>query len=345
MRRIALAAIVLTLALGTGVKWTAAQPAAQAGNDMLQWLPDGNFAVVVDVNKITTSGLWATLNERAEFRNAVDKINNEISELGLRLSDIHSVTAVISASNMNNPSVVLSGAFNQNDLVTRLHANPKIYLTSEKYKNYDIYRVEDSPTFVAKKEMPKELPKGAKPSSKDEAAAPQSKGNNQGSSFAFYDAGTAVIGTAANVRAAIDARVAGKPSAQNAKLASAISQNPPAAVRFAMEVTPAMTSSLKAGGMPIPDFSSVNLIFGSVDFASGIDIIATLRNDTAEHAKALTDRLTSLLEMFRGYLGSTNDPKMAGFVTAIKTVAITNTETDVKITGNLPLEIITQFLK
>jgi hypothetical protein len=341
MRRIALAAIVLMLALGTGVKWTAAQPAAQAGNDLLQWLPDGNIAVVVDVNRIMTSSLWAMLNERAEFKNTVDKINNQISEMGLRLSDIHSIAAMMSTTNMNHPSVAVSGAFNQNDVVTRLRANQKIKLTSEKYKNYDIYKVEDNPSFVAKKEPAKDV----KPASKDEAAAPQSKGNNQDSSFAFYDAGTAVVGTASSVRAVIDAKVAGKPSAQNAKLASAISQNPAAAVRFAVEVTPAMTSSLQAGGMPIPDFSSVNLIFGSVDLASGIDVIATLRNDTVEHAKALSDRLTSLLEMVRGYLGSTSDPKMAGFVTALKTVAITNTEADVKITGNLPLEIITQILK
>ena len=86
------------------------------------------------------------------------------------------------------------------------------------------------------------------------------------------------------------------------------------------------------------------MIFGSVDVATGIDLNATLRSDTAEHARALATQLNGLLEMARGFLGAGNDPKMASLVAALKTITITGNDMDVRITGSLPMEVLGQLL-
>ena len=88
------------------------------------------------------------------------------------------------------------------------------------------------------------------------------------------------------------------------------------------------------------------MIFGSLDVASGLDLIATLRSDTAENAKNIADRLNGLLEMARGYISTmSNDPKTAGLAGALKTVSVTGSDIDVKISGNLPLEVFSQIIK
>jgi hypothetical protein len=327
MKRVALAAILLALAVSAGVNQISARAAAQAGSDLLQALPDGSAVIVIDVHRMTTSNLWAAVSAQSKVKTEIDKAQAEISELGVKLADIQTVALVFSAGDMNAPTVVVSGGFDQSDLLARLRANTKVSLTSEKYKNYDVFQVESVP--AAGSDQSKD-----KPRKKDDG------------SFAFYDARTAVVGPASAVRASIDTKLGSRPSvAQNARLTEALAQNPGAAIRFAMEFTPSMASGLQSSQMPLPDFTSVKLIFGSVDVASGVDLIATLRNDTAEHAKNMAERFNSLLEMVRGYLGATNDPKTAPLVGALKSVSVTGSDVDVKITGCLPLVVFMQVLK
>jgi hypothetical protein len=162
--------------------------------------------------------------------------------------------------------------------------------------------------------------------------------------FAFYDASTVVAGSAEAVRASIDVKTGAKPGVlKNEKLAASLAQNPAAAIRFALVITPAMTSGLSSE-LPIPDFSSVNLIFGTIDVSYGVELNATLRNDTAEHAKSIAERLNGLLEMAKGYLGSTSDPKLLPVVDALKTISITTADVDVRITGNVPMDLLTRLL-
>ncbi|HEX8092157.1 MAG TPA: hypothetical protein VF762_25140 [Blastocatellia bacterium] len=337
MRRVTVVAILLALAISAGVNRTSARAAAQSGSDLLQFLPDGSAVVVIDVHKMTTSSLWSLINSQDKIKSNLDKMHNEFSELGVKLSDLQTVAVAFQTSDMNNPVVAITGGFDQTDLLARLRANGKLKLTSEKYKNYDIYKIESVP--AATKDQAKEN----KPAS---AGGSAGKGNENGS-FAFYDAKTVVVGSPGSVRASIDTKTGAKTSiAQNAKLTEALAQNPTAALRFAINVTPEMTSGIQSNQMPLPDFSSVKMIFGSVDVASGIDLIATLRNDTAEHAKNIADRLNGLLEMVRGYVSTmSNDPKMAAFAGALKTLSVTGSDTDVKISGNLPMEVFTQIIK
>ncbi len=328
MKRVALAAILLALALSASASRTSAL-AAQSGNELLQVLPDGHAVVVVDVQRVTASPLWATLSAQNKIKSELDKAQAEISEMGINLASIQTVALTFSGEGTNNPAVAVSGGFDQNDVLSRLRTNPKVKLTSEKYKNYEIYSAESVRT-----------------SSDGQAKSGEFHHKGDDGAFVFYDSRTAVVGSPAAVRASIDTKLGTRQSvAQNAKLVEAIAQNPSAAIRFAMMVTPSMTGGLKSSDLPLPDLDSVKMVFGSVDVASGVDINATLRSDTAEHAKNIADRLNGLLDMARGFLGATNDPKIAPLVGALKTVTVTGADIDVKITGNLPMEIITQVLK
>ena len=331
MRKFSLLSLVLVLALvaSANVKWTSAEPASPAG-ELIDLLPDGNVVAIIDFQKIVASPLWATISSQQKLKSSIDKASSELAELGLSLNDLNSVALVFSSSDFNNPAVAVSGRFEQNDLLTRLRASGKVKLTSEKYKDFDIYKAE---SVSASSESKGKENKAARTSSKNTMA------------FVFHGANTLVAGSPEAVRASVDVKTGAKPGiAQNGKLADAIAQNPTAAIRFALTVTPAMTSGLQSSELPIPDFSSINLIFGAVDVTSGLDINATLRSDTAEHAKNIADRLSGLLSMAAGFLGAMSDPKMAPVGEALKTVRITNSDADVKITGNVSTDVLNSLI-
>ena len=318
MKRIAFMAIALALAISAGIGRTQAVPAAQAGTDLLPLLPDGTGVVVVDVQKLISSSLWATISEKGPIKDALRRME-DVTELGVSIKDIRSVAVVFGSTGPNNFTAAVSGTFNQAALLARARSDQRIKLTSEKYKNYEIYNVTE-----------------AKPTGP--------KADNM--SFMFYDAGTIVAGSQAGVHASIDAITGGKSGiAQNAKLAAGLNSDSAAAVRFAIELTPAMTGGLQSTELPLPDFSSINMVFGGVDLTSGVGINATLRSNTAEQAKVVAERLNGILAMAKGFLGSSNDPKMAALSEALKTVTISGADVDVKITGNLPMELLSQVLR
>ena len=317
MKRIAFMAIALALTISAGIGMSSARPAAQTGTELLPLLPDGTGVVVVDVQKLISSSLWATISEKGPVKDALRRME-DVTELGVNIKDIRSVAVVFGASGPNNFTAAVNGTFNQTALLAHARADQRIKLTSEKYKNYEIYNV---------------------------VSATQTGPKVDNLSFMFYDAGTIVAGTPAGVRASVDA-IGGKSGiAQNAKLAAGLNSDSAAAVRFAIEMTPAMTGGLQSTELPLPDFSSINLVFGSVDLTSGVGINATLRSNTADQAKVVAERLNGILAMAKAFMGSSTDPKMMALNEALKTVTISGTDVDVKITGNLPMELLSQVLR
>lgn len=335
MRRIVFLAILVAVTVSTSVKWSSAQPATRAG-DVLGLLPDGGAVAVIDFQKIAGSSLWATINTQEKFKSAIDKVQSEMGDLGLKLSDVHTLALVFPTASMNNPTIAVTGGFEQNDLLARLRTNGKVKLTSEKYKNYDIYKVSSLPAALPPKER-----SGTKPG----AAVSITAGTKHETSFVFHDAATVVTGSLEAVRASIDVMTGARQSITgNGRLTEALAQNPAAAIRFALAITPAMTSGLQSSELPIPDFSSVGLVFGTIDVASGLDLNITLRNDTAQHATSVAERLNGLLGMAKGFLGAMTDPKIAPIAEALKTVNIISADVDVRITGSLPMDLLTSLL-
>ena len=331
MKKLAIGILVAMVLVTAGSKVATARSDAQS-NNLLQLLPDGNIVAVIDVQRMTSSSLWAALSTQPRVKSTLDKMQSDISDIGVRLSDIQTVALVFSGKDFNNPAVAVSGAFDQASVLSKLRSNPKVKLTSEKYKNYEVFRTEDV-AIPAKDDV--------KPGS---TAAPAVKHDE--TSFCFFDAGTAVVGSAAGVRGSIDAKTGSRASvAQNARLAEALAQNSSAAIRFALIVTPSMTNGLASSQLPIPDFSSVNMIFGALDVASGLDLNATLRNDTPDHARSVAERLNGLLTMARGFLGSASNGKFAAVNEALKSVSITGNDIDVNITASLSQEFFTELFK
>ena len=311
MKKYAFQATALALTLTAVVGW-AARPAANSSADLLQFLPDGSGVILVDFQKVTASSLWSS--GQKSIKDTLEKIEPGTADL-LNLKDIQTMAVAIQGLSIDNFLGVATGTFNQSAILAQLKTDQKIKLSTEKYKNVDVH------------------------------LAATVAGSKHDVSFAFYDASTIIVGKPAGVRAAIDTKLGEKTSiAQNAKLTGALAEVPPSAIKFALVPTPAMTSGLQSNDLPFPDFASIKLVFGAVDLASGLDLTATLRTDTGEQAKSIADRLNGLLSMAKGYLGAAGNSKLAPAFEALKTVNITNTDTDVRITGSVPMDLLNSLL-
>jgi len=310
MRKISVLAAILAMVAGAAMMRSV--PVAAQSDDSFRFLPDGIGVVAIDVQKVTSSDLWTTLTQKAN--KSLEEVQSDLTSLGLKLEDVRTATVSIPPSHSYGMAAAVTGNFNQEDLLARIRANPKYKLTSETYKAVTIYT--------------------------NNTGKP-----NSDTSFAFFDAGTVIIGTSTGVHASADVKAGDKPSlAQNEKLSSAMAQNAPGAIRFAIAPPPGLAGSLKSSSVPLPDFTTVSLIFGTVGITSGIDLNATLRNDTAEHAKAMANQLNGLLAMAKGFLGASSDPKTAPIADAIKNVNITDSDIDVKVSGSLPKELLARII-
>jgi hypothetical protein len=317
MKKLSVFALTLVVAFAAIAAKISVRPTPAAANsDVLSLLPDGQAVIVIDVQGVLRSNLFSI----EKLKNLLDKAQGEVTKAGFNLSDINTAAISFSGSQFNNPTVVVTGNFNQTQLLAHLREDSKVKVETAKYKGIDVYTATN--------------------------VAPVKGKTSDPLSLAFYDANTIVAGNVAGVRASIDTRNGEKPSINsNSKLMGGLSQNTTAPIRFAFSVNPEMTKKFSSEQIPMPSFDSVNLVFGYVEMSKGVDLNLTARNDTAEHAKNIADQLNSLLSMVKGFLGASDDPKMAGIVAAIKSVTIANTDIDVKITASVPIELLSQFIK
>src|SRR5262249_41272494 len=316
MKRILIIGLLLGLSSTTLVGGTSAtaMPAQFAG-DPLELLPDGMGVAVINVKQMVASDVWALVMTSNKATRAIQKVESELSDIGLNISDLSGIAVSIPVAPGNSAVAVASGSFNPSATIAKLRDNANVKLTSEKYETIDVYRVV------------------------------YTSGTNHGDvSFAFYDNSTAVVGPAAGVKAAIDVHAGKKPSmAKNATLDQVMAQNSSAAIRFALVPPNGSLSSIESSKIPMPDLSSINLIYGTVAVSSAVDINATLRSDTADHAKAIANQLNSLLSMAKGFLSSSN-PKTAPIADALKTVSINDSGGEVKISASLSKDVISQLI-
>lgn len=313
MKRITIVGLTLMLAISIGMANSAARSAP--ASELLNSLPNGSGVVLVNVRSVLGSSLFA----QGKLKSALEKVESEISQVGLKLSDLDSAAISFSSGKFNDPTIVVNGSFDQANLLARAKDSGKVKISAQKYKNFDVYTATD--VNIAATKTPNDM------------------------AFAFLDASTVVAGNAAGVRASIDARSGETPNiTKNAKLMEGLSQSAASPIRFALEVTPNMTKGFESTGIPMPKFSSLQMVFGSVNLDAGIALDASLRNDTADHAKEMTDQLNGLLSLFKGLMGSSDDAKMAPIIEVIKSVKVSNTNLDVKVTASLPADILAKIL-
>ncbi|HKV42102.1 MAG TPA: hypothetical protein VJX67_23050 [Blastocatellia bacterium] len=313
-------AVAAMAAFGLAGSFGTARAGSQPTSDPLSALPDGIGAVVVDIGQMTASSAWATLSGPGKTAHAIHGVESDLEDLGLKLSDLKQAAISFSKVSTNDSVIVISGNLNQNDLLSRLRANPKVKLTSESYKNFEIYRAVNT-------------------------SAGSSKSGDV--TFAFLDAATAALGTTGGVKSAIDVHTGDKPGiAANPIIEGALSQTAAAAIRFAFAPPEGAFASTESSKLPLPDMTSVKLIFGTIGVNAGIDINATLRNDTAEHAQAMAAQLNGLLAMAKGFLGSSSSTsaRNSSIGEALKTIAINSTGADVTVTGAVSPEVLGKLI-
>jgi len=328
MKRIISLTLMMAITMSAGLGLASANAPAQTGNELLQYLPDANGVAVIDIQKITGSAFWSALSNEQKFKSTIEKAESEISDVGVKLADVRALALAFPAGNMSNPIVAITGSFDQSTVLEHLKSKPKIKVTSEKYKGLDLYKIN---------------PAAANSSSKEQSTTTHSALKSE-NAFVFHDSNTMIVGTPDGVRASIDVISGGSASiAQDHQLTDALAENPSAAIRFALSVTPAITGALQSSELPVPDFSSIKLIFGAVDVSSGLALNATLRNDTAEHAKSIADRLNGLLSMAKGYLGAAQNAKTAPIAGALNMVSIVSVDIDVKVTGSVPADLLSSL--
>ena len=332
MRRMAILSVLVVFALTSGVTLTPARSATPAAG-LLEYLPDGNAVAIIDFQKIVGSSLWSAINSQDKLKGEIDKAQSEMSNLGINLSDVHAIALVFGGASFKSPTVAVSAGFDQNSLLARLRASSRIKLSSEKYKGVDIYKAsaisESRPNGGA----------GTKPGPAKTADVSRDE-----TSFVFHDSTTLVAGSLEAVRASVDVKSGAKPGlTQNTQLSTVVGLNPSAAIRFAMSLTSGMASGLKSADLPV-DFSSISSVFGTIDVGQGIDLDATLRSDTVENAKSLSEKLNSLLTLAGSLVGSMSDPKLAAIGEALKTVRIVNADKDIRITGSVPMDLLNSLM-
>ena len=328
MKRIVSLALMMAITVSAGFELASAKASAQTGDELLRYLPDANGVAVVDFQKITGSAFWSTLSNEQKFKSTIEKAESEISDVGVKLADVRALALAFPAGNMSSPIVAITGSFDQSTVLEHLKSNAKIKVTSEKYKGLYLYKIN---------------PAAPNSTSNEPSITKQSPASRE-NAFSFHDSNTVIVGTTDGVRASIDVISGGSSSvAQDRVLMDALAENPSAAIRFALSITPAISGALQSSELPVPDFSSIKLIFGAVDVSSGLTLNATLRNDTAEHAKSIADRLNGLLSMAKGYLGAAQNAKTAPIAGALSTVSIVTVDIDVKVTGSVPADLLSSL--
>ena len=175
------------LVLGGMIGALGATPPPDADLEMLKSLPDGTGALVVDIQKVLNSEIWAFALSKAGANNPTNDINLALAKVGMKLVDLNSVAIGFSTSgvDMNNFSGVVRGNFNQTALLDTIKQISKAKLTQEQYKNFDIYTVEKTPepapaATPAAMSKPADTAPPAAPRKSDQAKAKKKHGGGFG---------------------------------------------------------------------------------------------------------------------------------------------------------------------
>jgi hypothetical protein len=283
------------------------QPAA----DLLKVLPDRNGVIIVDVSRLLTSNFWSSLTSEQDTAVAARSFESGLNRLGVSMKDLNAAALAVRDIQMNEMVAAASGNFKKDEIVSRLKGNTALKARTEMHGGMEVITIDNPPEQIA---------------------------------ITFFDPNILVMGKDAAVRSAIDASQGKTPSlVQNGKLQSALPANVEAPVRFAILTPPEIAGTLQSSSLPLPDFSAVRLITGTVEVTSLLNLNLTLRSDTTGDAKVIANQLNSMMNMARGLLG--NNPKNAALAETLRSVAITSAEADVKIAAIVNKEFFARMFR
>lgn len=309
MKKLSFIAALLVVLLADGSSARSSQPVS----GLLRVLPDRNGVVLIDIPRLLASDFWSSLTSQESTAGAAKSFELGLNRVGVSMKDLNAAALAIRDIQMNDLVAAASGNFKKDEIVSRLKGDAALKAKTEVHGGIEVLTINSPPEQVA---------------------------------IAFLDPNILVIGKDAAVRSAIDASQGRTPSLlQNAKLQSALPANAEAPVRFAILTPPEIAGSLQSSSLPLPDFSTVRLIIGTVEFTSLVNLNLTLRSDTTGDAKVIANQLSSMMNMARGLLGSSNNPKNAPLAETLRSVTITGSEADVKIAANINKEFFARIFR
>lgn len=338
-----------------------------ADSETLNLLPDSDAVVIIDVAQLLNTRLYSFFNKDPKMSADFKKFEQEALKFGINIRQLRKIAVgaryPAGGGKPTNGVAIVTGAFDREKILATMasHAD-KVSLDSQDYNGKTIYTVVDK----------------TRANKESNNAFDQNFRINQ-YAVSFLSPQAVVIGEMDGVKSALDVQSGKQPSLiSNQQIAGYMgSTNQNAIIRFAGVVKqnnptrnePSQSKSGKSKvltndeistkkeepsqsgtGGPMDGFTkqfeAINGTYGYLDFASGIQMDMTLLIRSEGEAKQISDSLNGLLALGKGMLGgqAQKDPKQAMFLDAINRLSVAGNSRDVKITLDLPEQLLSQIV-
>lgn len=306
----------------------AARPAArpaQAADELLRMMPGSDAVAIINVAQLSVQA-QAMLGQDKELASKYQSgLNRLTAETGVNIQAIEQLAAGFSFNQTGShpsPVIVLTGAFDQDQILARLSGGSGNKWKAKKYKGQRLY-LEPTRANAAKS---------------DSRAA-----------IAFFDDQSKIaFGSNADVRRVIDARAGDQSSvAEDAGLMSALHQTSAnASVRFAFVVPEEVRQKLgTAPGVPafLRPLASINEVVGSADLGdNGLQANASLVTSSAAEAGSLVALINQGLTLAKIALG--NYPGGELIVSILNGASVSQSGNAANVSASVPAELIRKLI-
>lgn len=358
------AATGLAVALGFNTLSFAGLPAPLAAGgtavaptraeSVLSFLPQSDTVVLVDMNRLYNSVIFQMARDNPKFAKEMSEIESMAGTFGIDISKLEYLAVGVTPKSGKpgdfDPTFVLSGAFNQEQLVTGLKNKAEGKIGTETYGSDTLYVLKDAAgadtaTTKEKKVLTNDDFNGGSEPKPEKAPAASGSVKMSDMAFSFVNANTVVFGPKANVIKSLDTRSGKSPSIASSKeLVDGLdSADKVAAIRFATVVPASMRKELEKeiandpkAEMFIKPMLAVTHSFGAIDFASGLKLDTTLRTPSADEGKPIFDQLNGLLMLGKMGMGNSEKPNEKMLLDVLNQISILNKGRDVQIQLSVP---------
>lgn len=328
--------------------------ASARAESALSFLPASDTVLLVDMNRLYTSVIFQIARDNPKFAKDLSEVESMAGTFGIDLSKLEYLAVGVTPKSGNpndfDATFVLTGAFNQEQLVTGLKNKSEGKIGTETYGSDTLYVLNDAAgaTTTATKEKKvltnDDFNGGSEPKPEK---APAASGSMKMSdmAFSFVNANTVVFGPKANVLKSLDTRSGKSPSiTANKDLVDGLdASDKVSTIRFATVVPAKFRKDLEKemandpkAEMFIKPLLAVTHSFGAVDFSSGLKLDTTLRTPSADEGKPIFDQLNGLLMLGKMGMGNSDKPNEKMMLDVLNQISILNKGRDIQIQLSVP---------
>jgi hypothetical protein len=324
---ILIAALLLFNFLSAGPAY-AARPAArpaQSADELLRMLPGSDAIVIVNVAQLSVQA-QAMLGQDKELASKYQlRLNRLSAETGVNIQAIEQLAAGFSFSQAEprpSPVIVLSGAFDQDQILARLSGGSGNKWKAKKYKGQRLYL--------------------------EPAGVNAAKSGSRAAIAFFDDQSKIAFGPNADVRRVIDARAGDRSSAaDDAGLMAALHRtSDSASVRFAFAVPEGVREKLRtAPGLPalLRPLASITEVVGSADLGdNGLQANASLVTASPAEAANLVTLINQGLALAKVAVG--NYPGGELIVSILNGASVSQSGNAANVSASVPADLIRRLI-